>query len=91
MSPLLVLMRWAEPRTVAGISAAFIFSNSAAGLLGQGAKLDALPAQTPWYVGAVIVGGLLGSGISANCLPRTALIRLLALVLVIAGAKLLGT
>ncbi len=90
LSPLLILMRWAEARTVAGISAAFIFCNSAAGLLGQGAKLSALPAQTPLYVVAVIVGGLLGSGISATRLPRTALIRLLALVLVIAGAKLLG-
>ncbi|MEN9926502.1 MAG: hypothetical protein RL268_2628, partial [Pseudomonadota bacterium] len=61
LSPLLILMRWAEARTVAGISAAFIFCNSAAGLLGQGAKLEALPAETPWYVGAVIIGGLLGS------------------------------
>lgn len=91
LSPLLILMRWAEARTVAGISAAFIFCNSAAGLLDKGARLDALPAETPWYVGAVVVGGLLGSGISATRLPRTALIRLLALVLVIAGAKLLGT
>lgn len=91
LSPLLILMRWAEARTVAGISAAFIFCNSAAGLLGQGARLDALPAETPWYVGAVVVGGLLGSGISATRLPRTTLIRLLALLLVIAGAKLLGT
>lgn len=91
LSPLLILMRWAEARTVAGISAAFIFCNSAAGLLGQGARLDALPAETPWYVGAVVVGGLIGSGISATWLPRKALIRLLALVLVIAGAKLLGT
>lgn len=91
LSPLLILMRWAEARTVAGISAAFIFCNSAAGLLGQGGKLSVLPAHTPWYVGAVIIGGLFGSSISASWLPRTALIRLLALVLVIAGAKLLGT
>lgn len=91
LSPLLVLMRWAEARTVAGISAAFIFCNSAAGLIGQGGRLDALPAETPWYVAAVVVGGLTGSAISASWLPRTALIRLLAVVLVIAGAKLLGT
>lgn len=91
LSPLLVLMRWAEARTVAGVSAAFIFCNSAAGLLGQGAQLDALPRETPWYVGAVLLGGLAGSGLSATRLPRLALIRLLALVLVIAGAKLLGT
>lgn len=91
LSPLLVLMRWAEARTVAGISAAFIFCNSAAGLLGQGAQLDALPRETPWYVGAVVIGSFLGSGFSAARLPRVALVRLLALVLVIAGGKLLGT
>lgn len=90
LSPLLVLMRWAEPRTVAGISAAFIFCNSAAGLLGQGAQLNALPAATPYYVGAVVLGGVAGSWLSATRLPRVAILRLLALVLVIAGAKLLG-
>lgn len=90
LSPLLVLMRWAEPRTVAGISAAFIFCNSAAGLLGQGAKLSALPAATPIYVAAVVLGGFAGSWLSATRLPRVAILRLLSLVLVIAGAKLLG-
>ena len=91
LSPLLVLMNWAEARTVAGISAAFIFCNSAAGLLGRGAGLSALPVATPWYVGAVVVGGLIVSLFSATLLPRTELIRLLALVLVVAGGKLLGT
>lgn len=91
LSPLLIFMRWAEARTVAGISAAFIFCNSAAGLFGQGASLSALPASTPLFVGAVVAGGLIGSGLSATRLPRVALIRLLALVLVIAGGKLIGT
>ncbi len=91
LSPLLLFAGWAEARTVAGISAAFIFCNSAAGLLGQGAALSQLPDATGWYVGAVAVGGLIGSGLSATRLPRAMLIRLLALVLVIAGAKLLMT
>ena len=91
LSPLLIFMRWAEARTVAGISAAFIFCNSAAGLFGQGASLSALPASTPLFVGAVLAGGLIGSGLSATRLPRRVLIRLLTLVLLIAGGKLLGT
>ncbi|MCB2015129.1 MAG: sulfite exporter TauE/SafE family protein [Novosphingobium sp.] len=91
LSPLLIFMRWAEARTVAGISAAFIFCNSAAGLFGQGASLSALPTSTSLFVGAVVAGGLIGSGLSATRLPRVALIRLLALVLLIAGGKLLGT
>lgn len=91
LSPLLILTRWGEARTVAGVSAAFIFCNSAAGLLGQGAALAALPAVTPLYVAAVVIGGLIGSRISARHLPRTALIRLLGVVLIVAGAKLVWT
>ena len=90
LSPLLILFRWCDPRMAAGISAAFIFCNSAAGLLGQGAQLSSMPDSTPWYILAVIAGGALGSRLSAVHLPRKALLRLLALVLVIAGGKLLG-
>lgn len=90
LSPLLILLRWCDARAAAGISAAFIFSNSFAGLLGQGAQITALPKATPLYIIAVITGGAIGSGLSAVHLPRTALIRLLAVVLVIAGFKLLA-
>lgn len=90
LSPLLVLLRWAEARTVAGVSAAFIFCNSAAGLIGQGARLSALPPATHFYILAVVIGGFAGSWLSATRLPKVAILRLLSLVLVIAGIKLLG-
>ncbi len=89
LSPLILLMRWAEPRTTAGVAAAFIFVNSAAGLAGNVQQVGNLPADMPFYAGAVLIGGLLGSYMGAIKLPRTALIRLLGVVLTLAGGKLL--
>ena len=88
LSPLILLMRWAEPRTTAGVAAAFIFVNSAAGLAGKLSVVRDLPSTMPIYASAVLVGGLIGSYLGAVRLPRTALIRLLGLVLVLAGGKL---
>lgn len=89
LSPLILLMRWAEPRTTAGIAAAFIFVNSAAGLAGNLRVVSALPDAMPLFALAVLIGGLIGSYFGAVRLPRTGLIRLLGVVLTLAGGKLL--
>jgi uncharacterized protein len=89
LSPLILLMRWAEPRTTSGVAAAFIFVNSSAGLVGKLSVVHDLPDAMPIYVLAVLFGGLLGSYLGAVRLPRTALIRLLGVVLTLAGGKLL--
>ena len=89
LSPLILLMRWAEPRTTAGVAAAFIFVNSAAGLAGKLSVVRDLPDTMPMYAIAVLIGGLTGSYFGARRLPRTALIRLLGVVLTLAGGKLL--
>ncbi len=89
LSPLILLAGWEEARKTAGIAAAFIFVNSAAGLLGQYHGLAKLPDNIGWLITAVAIGGFIGSSLSASRLPRTALLRLLAIVLVIAGGKLL--
>lgn len=88
LSPLLILAGWAGTRETAGVAAAFIFVNSAAGLAGNLASFGELPAALPWFVGAVIVGGSIGSWLSAKRLPREAMLRLLAVVMTIAGGKL---
>ena len=91
LSPLLLMAGWANLRTTAATSAAFIFVNSAAGLLGQGAHLDALPSQlAPWAIAAVL-GGVLGSYLGSRRLGGSALRGTLAAVLVVAGVKLLLT
>ena len=89
LSPLLILARWEEPRRTAGASAVFILVNSAAGLAGHLAAGGAVPAAAAPLTGVALAGGLLGSWLGAKRLVPIALRRVLAVVLVIAGLKLL--
>lgn len=91
LSPLIILFRWEEARKTAGVAAAFIVVNSAAGLLGNLTSVQRLPTELPILVGAVFVGGLVGSWLGISRLPRHRLLQALAVVLVIAGLKLLLT
>jgi uncharacterized membrane protein YfcA len=90
LAPLLLLTRWAEPRQTAGVSAAFILVNSLAGLAGHGAPLAHLPPAFPWWAAAALAGGLTGATLGSRHLPGPTLRRLLALVLVVAGVKMLA-
>lgn len=89
LSPLLLLAGWANLRTTAATSVVFILANSAAGLLGQFATITALPSGLPWWALAVVLGGALGSWLGARRLPGPAIRGTLAVVLIIAGIKLL--
>lgn len=89
LSPLLLVAGWADLRTTAATSAAFILVNSAAGLLGQGVPLDALPADVLTWGAAAVLGGLLGSYLGSRRLGGPALRATLAVVLVVAGLKLI--
>lgn len=89
LSPLLLVAGWADLRTTAATSAAFILVNSAAGLLGQGAKLAALPDDVLVWGVAAILGGLLGSWLGSRRLGGAALRATLAGVLAVAGVKLI--
>jgi len=89
LSPLLILARWEEPRRTAGASAVFILVNSAAGLAGHLAGGGSVPAVALPLTAVAIVGGLVGSWLGARRLVPIAIRRVLAAVLVVAGAKLL--
>lgn len=91
LSPLLLLAGWASPRRTSGIAAPFILFNSAAGLAGLGWSAAHFPAELPWLAIAVLAGGFAGTQLGAHRLPARALQALLALVLTIAGTKLLLT
>ncbi|NUQ46552.1 MAG: sulfite exporter TauE/SafE family protein, partial [Phycisphaerae bacterium] len=72
-----------------GVSAAFILVNSAAGLAGHWYVVREVPlAAAPWGVAAVL-GGFLGAELGSRRLGGFALRRLLAVVLVIAGVKMM--
>lgn len=91
LSPLLILAGWAATRQVSGIAAAFILVNSLAGLAGVLAKHPVLPEALPMWVVAAVVGGLIGAGYGARRFGSATLKRVLALVLVVAGGKMLLT
>lgn len=91
LSPLLILAGWATPRQAAGVSAVFILVNSLSGLAGHAASLQLLPLQALWWAPAAALGGVIGSGLGSRRLGGTGMRRMLGVVLVLAGVKLLLT
>lgn len=88
LSPILVLMHWANQKQTAAISAIFIFLNSVAGIIGQFQNGFELNAQIGSIIGFVLVGGWLGAYIGARKIPAQKMKYLLATVLVLAAGKL---
>lgn len=91
LSPLLLLMGWAETRVAAGVSALFILVNSVAGLAGHVASVANLPPHLPLLAAAAVTGGWIGATYGSRRLPTHRLRRLLAAVLAVAGLKLIFT
>ncbi len=89
LTPVLVLSGWVEVRTAAGMSAAFILINSAAGLAGNVASVQSVPAAVPLWGMAVLAGGFIGSELGSRRLGTPVMRGLLAVVLLVAGAKLI--
>lgn len=89
LSPILLFMAWSPMRQSSGIAAVFVLVNSLAGLGGNLASLGALPPQLPLYAAAALLGGIAGTTLGVR-LQSPWLTRLLGLVLVIAGVKLVG-
>jgi hypothetical protein len=88
LSPLLLFLRWADAKRTAAVSSAFIVLNSLSGLAGQLTKtaID-LGAAVPLLL-AVGAGGYLGARTGAVKLAPRVLQSVLAVVLLLAGAKL---
>jgi hypothetical protein len=89
LSPILLFTGWSAPKVASGVASAFILANSIAGLSGNLASVQALPEALPLYAGAVLIGGLAGTRLGIN-VSQPVLFRLLAAVLLVAGAKLLS-
>jgi uncharacterized membrane protein YfcA len=88
LTPLLVLLAWAPTRAAAGLSGAFILANSISGLAGVLVGGITLPPELPIWIGAVATGGIVGSWLGAARFSVLSLRRALAVVLVVAAAKL---
>lgn len=89
LSPLMVLLGWARVREVSGIAALFILVNSAAGLLGHVSSLQQVPDYAPLLAVMALAGGTLGALGGSRHLPVQAILKAMAMVLVIAGGKML--
>ncbi|HZE56266.1 MAG TPA: sulfite exporter TauE/SafE family protein [Chthoniobacterales bacterium] len=91
LTPLLLFCRWAHIRQAAAVSAVFILVNSIGGLVGYFTAVRSLPVLGLYLAIPAIIGGAIGSHLGSRRLPVRAISILLAIVLAIAGTKLIFT
>ena len=88
LSPILLLANWAETRQASGVAAAFILVNSVSGLAGHLASVRNVPDTIYLWGAAAVVGGLVGTELGRRRLATVTLRRVLSVVLVVAGLKM---
>lgn len=94
LAPVIYLLHMASPRTVAGITSAFILVNSVAGLAGQLMKagefspVSGVIEAWPLFI-AVVVGGQIGSHLGVYKLSETWVKRLTAVLILYVAARLI--
>lgn len=92
LSPLILFLRWADPKKTAATSACFILVNSLAGLLGRAARPGIYSTCLyPPYLIAAFLGGLVGSYWGSKRFSGWTLRRILGIVLLISSIKLILT
>lgn len=91
LTPLLLFCRWAHIRQAAAVSALFILVNSIGGLVGYFTAVHSVPTLGITLAIPAIVGGTIGSYLGSRHLPVRSIAIFLAVVLVIAGTKLIFT
>jgi uncharacterized protein len=91
LTPLLLFCRWASIRKAAAVSALFILVNSIAGLAGYISSGRAVP-NFAWILAvAAVIAGTVGSHLGSRHFPVRTISIILAIVLVLAGCKLILT
>lgn len=88
LSPVILLLGWADVKRTAAVSSAFIVLNSISGLTGHIVRGNVYFEPVLFIGAAVITGGLLGSYMGANRISQKQLQIALGIVLVIASLKL---
>lgn len=88
LSPILLFFKWAKTKVISGVAAAFILVNSISGLLGFLTKSPSLPNGIVNLAFAAILGGLIGAEYGSKKLANPIIRKILALVLLFAGAKM---
>ena len=89
LSPLLLMLGWAGTKQTSAVAAPFILVNSLAGLAAIAiSRSAALPGYTWFLVPAVLIGGWLGAEYGSRRFANPVVRRMLAVVLGLAGAKM---
>jgi len=91
LTPLVILMGWARTKTASAVSALFILVNSVSGLAGNLSATKYMPACAWSFVASALVAGAAGSYLGSRKFSPAIIKRLLAVVLAIAGSKLIFT
>ncbi len=91
LTPLILLLHWADMKKTAAVSALFIFVNSLAGLAGLFTKGFVYKAEMGLMILLAFAGGVVGSYLGAKKFNNTLLNKLLAIILIIAVVKLIIT
>jgi uncharacterized membrane protein YfcA len=89
LAPVLILTGWADAKVTAALSSAFILVNSVAGLAGVVSHSPSVPSLLMVWLLVVAVGGWVGSHLGAHKLSPKALQWILAVILVLGGAKMI--
>ena len=89
LTPLLIFRRWARTKTASAVSALFILVNSISGLAGNFSSTRQLPLFALPLVFAAVSGGAVGSYLGSRQFSPNFIKKLLAVVLTIAGFKLI--
>lgn len=89
LSPIIILSAWGNPRQAASTSALFILLNSMAGLAAIQLSQQVIDPRIYVMAAVVLVGGIAGSFMGSRKLDEAALNRVLGVVMLVAGLKLL--
>ena len=89
LSPLILLLGWARTKETAAVSSAFILVNSISGLLGHVSAVASVPRAIFLWAPLALIGGWIGAELGTRTLPVPRIRQWLAVVLVLAGLKLI--
>ncbi len=88
LSPVLLLLGWANMKETAAVSALFIFVNSISGIFGFLSKGGEIPSSSAPLIALVFIGGFFGAYYGSKKFNNLVLRNVLAFVLAIAIIKL---
>lgn len=91
LSPVILALGWAGPKTTAGIAAPFILLNSAVAFFAGSLTLHMAPAEMPFLAVSALLGAVLGTWLGLQKLHQKGLLVTLAVVMSLAGLKLFFT